>query len=79
MANANTYCKGWTISYTKVWIRAVTRGRKFIIIIQLLILFLGRVTYLEPKLFLFIIFYNGTLLIVKILILFKIIVVRALI
>jgi hypothetical protein len=38
---------------------------------QLLMLFARAPTYLEPKLFLLIVFYNGTFLIIEILIIFK--------
>jgi hypothetical protein len=42
-----------------------------IILLQLLMLFVGTSTYLEPKLILWIIFYNGTFLFIKILIILK--------
>jgi hypothetical protein len=42
-----------------------------IISLQLLILFARTLTYLEPKLFLLTVFYNNTLLIIKIVILFQ--------
>jgi hypothetical protein len=35
--------------------------------VQLLILFVGTLTYLEPKLFLLVMLYNGTFLIIEIL------------
>lgn len=39
--------------------------------LHLLILFVGSLAYLEPKLFLLIEFYNGTVLVIKIIILLK--------
>jgi hypothetical protein len=39
--------------------------------LQLLMLFVGTLMYLEPKLFFLIIFYSGTFLIIKILIAFN--------